>query len=188
MTIPTDFDAVRVEEEILALKERTHRLELERDALMQRIEALAPWGEFDFPEREELANQRFWFYIVPTNRLRELAESELIWEEVKREGHKAYVVVISEWEPQGVPAPRVRTGAISRRKLERRLEDVELELEDASLERIRLTRWRKLLSQSLDALEDRAARKHVAGQCFDSDPVWRQRNHHLYPGHSHSHY
>ena len=59
VTIPTDFDAVRVEEEILALKDRTRRLELERDALMQRIEALAPWGEVDFPPEEELAGQ--WF-------------------------------------------------------------------------------------------------------------------------------
>ncbi len=172
VTIATDFDPVRVEEEILALKERTHRLELERDALMQRIEALAPWGEFDFPIIEELAGLRLWFYVVPTNRMRELAESDLTWEEVKRDGRHAYVIVISDKEPQGVPAPRVRTGAVSRRLLEQRLEDVELELEDASLERIRLTRWRTLLSRSLDALEDRAALKHVAGQCFDSAPVF----------------
>ncbi len=175
VTIATEFDAVEVEAEILELKERTHRLELERDALIQRIEALAPWGEFDFPLIEELAGLRLWFYIVPTNRMRELAQSELTWEEVKRDGRHAYVVVISDGEPQGVPAPRIRTGAVSRRLLERRLEDVELELEDASLERIRLTRWRTPLSRSLDALEDRAARKHVAGQCYDSGPVFAIR-------------
>jgi V/A-type H+-transporting ATPase subunit I len=175
VTIPADFDAVRVEEEILALKDRTHRLELERDAIMQRIEALAPWGEFDFPPEENLAGLRFWFYVVPQNRMRELAELELIWEEVRRDGRNAYVIVISEAEPQGVPAPRVRTGAVSRRKLERRLEDVELELEDTSLERIRLTRWCDMLSRSRDALEDRAARKYAAGQCYDSDPVFALR-------------
>jgi V/A-type H+-transporting ATPase subunit I len=172
VTILTEYDPVRVEEAILELKDRTHRLELERDALMQRIEALAPWGDFDFPPEEDLAGLRLWFYIVPTNRMRELAVSELIWEEVRREGHKAYVAVVSEKEPQGVPAPRVRTGAVSRRQLERRLEDVELELEDASLERIRLTRWHDLLTRSRDALEDRAARMHAAGQCYDSDPVF----------------
>jgi V/A-type H+-transporting ATPase subunit I len=172
VTIPTDFDPVEVEQEILALKDRTHRLELERDALMQRIEALAPWGDFDFPAEEDLAGQRLWFYVVPRNRVHELATSDLIWEEVKRDSRNAYVIVISEEEPEGVPAPRVRSGSVSRRKLERRLEDVELELEDAYLERIRLTRWRELLSRSLDALEDRAARKHAAHQCYDSDPVF----------------
>lgn len=172
VTVPTDFNPVRVEEEILALKDRTHRLELERDALMQRIEALAPWGDFDFPAHEDLAGQRFWFYVVPRNRMRELESSDLIWEEIRRDSRNAYVIVPSEEEPQGVPAPRVRSGKVSRHKLERRLEEVELELEDASLERIRLTRWRELLSRSLDALEDRAARKHAAGQCYESDPVF----------------
>ena len=175
VTVPAHFDAVQVEEEILALQDRIHRLELERDALMHRIEALAPWGDFEFPLVEELAGKRFWFYVVPQNRLRELEASDLIWEEVRREGRNAYVIVISEREPQGVPAPRVRTGKVSRPKLERRLEDVELELEDASLERIRLTRWRALLSRSLDALEDRAARKHAADQCYDSGPVFALR-------------
>ncbi len=174
-TNPTDFDAVRVEEEILELRDRTHRLELERDALIHRIHALAPWGDFEFPPQEDLAGKRLWFYVMPRNRVRELAESDLIWEEVRRDGRNAYVIVVSDDEPLGVPAPRVRTGKVSRRKLERRLEEVELELEDASLERIRLTRWRDLLSRSLDALEDRAARRYAAGQCYDSDPVFALR-------------
>ncbi|UCG75638.1 MAG: ATPase V [Gemmatimonadota bacterium] len=175
LTISTDFDPVRVEAEVLALKDRIHRLELERDTLMHRIEALAPWGDFDFPPAEDLAGRRLWFYVVPRNRVRELAASGLIWEDVRRDGRNAFVIVISESEPQGVPAPRVRTGKVSRRKLERRLHDVELELDDAYLERVRLTRWRVLLSRSLDALEDRAVRNYAAGQCYDSDPVFALR-------------
>jgi V/A-type H+-transporting ATPase subunit I len=174
-TNPADFDAVRVEEEILDLRDRTHRLELERDALLHRIEALTPWGDFDFPPEDQLAGKRLWFYVLPQNRLRELEASQLVWEEVRRDGRNAYVVVISEREPQSVPAPRVRTGSVSRDKLERRLEEVELELEDASLERIRLTRWLALLSRSLDGLEDRAARKHAAERCYDSGPVFALR-------------
>jgi V/A-type H+-transporting ATPase subunit I len=166
------FDPVVVESEIVALQERTHALELERDRLMQRIDALAPWGDFTFPPREELANYRLWFYIVPRNRLNDLRASDLIWEEVSRDGRYSYVAVISEMEPAGVPAPRIRTGAISRHELEARLEEVELELEDARLDRIRLTRWRTLLSTSLDDLEDRAARSHAAQQCLDSGPVF----------------
>jgi V/A-type H+-transporting ATPase subunit I len=175
VTVTAEFDAVKVESEILEVQERTHRLELERDALMHRIEALAPWGDFEFPLVEDLAGQRMWFYIVPQNRIRELEASDLIWDEVKRDGRNAYVIVISDGEPQGVPAPRVRTGKVSHKQLERRLEDVELELEDAALERIRLTRWRAQMSRSLDALEDRAAREHAADQCYDAEPVFALR-------------
>jgi len=169
------FNAVEVEEEILELRERTHELELERDALVHRIEALAPWGDFEFPPEGDLGAQRLWFYVVPQNRLRDLDASNLTWEEIKRVGRNAYVVVLAELEPEDVPVPRVRTGAVSRNALERRLEEVELELEDASLERIRLTRWSSLLSRSLAALEDRAARKLAADQCYDSGPVFALR-------------
>lgn len=172
VTNPAEFDAVQVKRDILQLRDHTHELELERDALMQRIEALTPWGDFEFPPEESLSGQRLWFYVVPQNRLRDLEASDLVWEEVKRDGRDAYVIVVSELEPEGVPAPRVRTGSVSRAKLERRLEDVELGLEDASLERIRLTRWRVLLSRSLAALEDRAARLLAADQCYDSGPVF----------------
>lgn len=174
-TAAARFDPVAVEAEIVALQDRTHDLELERDRLTQRIDALAPWGAFRFPPREDLAGFRFWFYIVPRNRLKELAATDLVWQEVGRDGRSAYVVVISEWEPHGVPAPRVRTGNVSRPDLERRLEEVELALEDAQLERIRLTRWRALLSASLDALEDRAAREHAAAGCHDAGRLFALR-------------
>ncbi len=175
VTHAAEFDAVRVEEDVLELRDHTHQLELERDGLMHHIEALAPWGDFEFPPEEGLGGQRLWFYVLPRNRLHDLEASHLTWEEVKRDGRDAYVIVISEREPQGVPAPRVRTGSVSRQKLEQRLEDVELALEDASLERIRLTRWRRLLSRSMAALEDRAARELAADQCYNSDPVFALR-------------
>jgi len=168
----TDFDAVSIEAEVVALQEHVHELELERDRLIQRIDALAPWGDFTFPERDDLAGQRFWFYVVPRNRLKELSSTDLVWEEVGQDGRNAYIVVISEGEPRGVPAPRIRTGRVSRHLLEARLEEVELALEDAHLERIRLTRWRELLSSSLDALEDRAERAYAADRCLDSGPLF----------------
>ncbi len=172
VTHTASFDAVEVEETILALRDRTHALELERDALIQRIEALAPWGDFEFPPQAELAGHRLWFYVVPQSRLRELDASGLTWEQVKRDGRDAYVVVVAEREPQGVPALRLRTGKVSREELEQRLEEVELEIEDAALERTRLTRWTQLLSQNLAALEDRAAREAASDQCFDAQPVF----------------
>lgn len=175
VTHAAEFDPVRVEEDVLALRDHTHQLELERDGLMHHIEALASWGDFEFPPEEGLAGHRLWFYVLPQNRLRDLEASDLTWEEVKRDGRDAYVIVISELEPQGVPAPRVRTGGVSRQKLEQRLEDVELELGDASLERIRFTRWSLLLSRSLADLEDRAARELAADQCYDSTPLFALR-------------
>lgn len=175
VTHAVDFDAVRVEEQVLQLRDRSHELELERDALLHRIEALAPWGDFEFPPEADLGGRRLWFYVVPQSRLHELEATDLIWEEVKRQGRNVYLVVISESEPHGIPAPRIRTGSISRHELERRLEQVELDLEDASLERIRLTRWSRLLSRSLAALEDHAVRRQAADQCYDSSPVFALR-------------
>lgn len=174
-TAAARFDPVAVEAAIVALQDRTHDLELERDRLIERIEALGPWGDFAFPSLDEVGGYRLWFYVVPRNRLKDLAATELVWEEVGRDGRNSYVVVVSQGEPEGVPAPRIRTGNVSRDVLERRLEEVELALEDAQLERIRLTRWRGLLSASLDALEDRAARGHAAGGCLDRTPLFALR-------------
>ena len=71
-----------------------------------------------------------------------------------------------------MPVARTHTGAKPRHELEARLEDVELAIEDAAAERSSLTRWCLLFAESLDRLEDRAARAHAAELTFDSDPLF----------------
>jgi V/A-type H+-transporting ATPase subunit I len=78
-------------------------------------------------------------------------------------------VVLSEEEPQGMPVARTHTGSKPLSELERRLDEVETESEDLQAERTSLTRWCTLFAQSLDQLEDRAARLRAAAQTFDDD-------------------
>ena len=71
-----------------------------------------------------------------------------------------------------MPVPRTQTGSKPRHELQARLEDVELAIEDAMAERVSLTRWCLLFAQSLDRLEDRAARAHAARLTCDVDPLF----------------
>lgn len=171
-TDTTDFDALEVEERVLALKGRLQDLQDERDFLINRIGDLEPWGNFRFPALEGLDYLRLWFYLVPHYRLREVAETGLCWEVVHRDNRYCYVVVLSPDEPEGMPVKRTHTGAKPMAALEARLNEVELAIEDAEAERTSLTRWCLAFAASLDRLEDRAALEHASNVTLDEDPVF----------------
>jgi V/A-type H+-transporting ATPase subunit I len=163
------FDAVAVEQRALDLKDQILTLEDERDFLRRRIADLQPWGELRFPPLDARHNLRLWFYIVPHREMPQVEDTELVWEVVGRDYRFVYVVVLSEEEPQGMPVARTHTGSKPLSELERRLDEVETESEDLQAERTSLTRWCTLFAQSLDQLEDRAARLRAAAQTFDDD-------------------
>jgi V/A-type H+-transporting ATPase subunit I len=171
---PSHFDAVEVERKALELQRRFHELGNERDFLAQRIEALAPWGEFEFPPLEDLGGKRLWFYAVPHHQMECVVASDLRWELVSRDPRFCYVVVVAEDEPEpeAMPVARTLAGARSRRELARRLEEVEIELEDVEAERISLTRWCTLFGRALDGLDDRAERARAAAQTARAEPVY----------------
>ncbi len=172
VTNPNRFDAVDVERQALDLQRRLHKLRNERDSLALSIESLVPWGDFEFPPVEALGGFRLWFYQVPHDLMPAVAATGLPVEVVQRDDGFCYIVVVSEEEPEGMPAIRVPTGAKSRRELVERLEDVELELEDAEAERIGLTRWCTLFGRAVDGLEDRSARALAAKQTAVAGPVY----------------
>ena len=169
---PEGFDAVAVEQKAHELQDRIQTLADERDFLRGRIEDLRPWGNFRFPPREDLKNLRLWFYIVPYKEMQAVEATDLTWEVVHRDTRFSYVVVISKLQPQGMPVPRTRTGNKPVRELEKRLDEVELELEDVAAERDSLTRWCSLFARNLGWLEDRAARADAAATTYDDDPVF----------------
>ncbi|MEX2026092.1 MAG: ATPase V, partial [Pirellulaceae bacterium] len=96
----------------------------------------------------------------------------LAWEIAARDQRFCYVVVVSEREPRDMPVPRARIGSRSPAELKRRLEEVELAIEDPQAERASLTRWCLLLARSLTALEDTAARAVASEQTCDCDPLF----------------
>jgi V/A-type H+-transporting ATPase subunit I len=166
------FDAEAVARQALELEQRLHALEEEHDFLVQRLDALRPWGAFEFPPLEAMGGQRLWFYVVPHKDMKQVEATDLNWQAVGRDNRFAYVAVVSPDEPAGMPVPRVHLGARPRRELERRLEEVELAIEDAQAERAWLTRWCLLLARSLYRLEDNAVRANALRQTYDNDPVF----------------
>ena len=66
----------------LALQRRLFELRNRRDFLSQRIDNLAPWGDFEFPDPEQLGGQRFWFFQVPHHQMKDVEKTDLRWEVV----------------------------------------------------------------------------------------------------------
>jgi len=167
----SSFGGMAVERRALEIRDRTQTLEDERDFLVARIKILQPWGDF----RLRLVDQhghRLWFYRVPYHRLKEVEETDLIWEAVGRDNQFDYVAVISANEPQGMPVARSRTGSKPLSELEKRLKEVEAELEELQAERTNLTRWCDLFVASLDRLEDRQALLDAFLETYDESPLF----------------
>ncbi|MCD8512632.1 MAG: hypothetical protein LRY63_03925 [Nitrincola sp.] len=124
---------------------RSQRLDLmsRRDFLEKRIKDLTPWGDFVFPDLADLAGHKLWFYLVPNYKMPAVERSGLTWTCVYRDNRNAYVVVLSEHEPDAnrMPVARTLTGTVPLSQLEQNLEDLEIELEAVEAEREALTRW-----------------------------------------------
>ncbi|MDO6513772.1 V-type ATP synthase subunit I [Neptuniibacter sp. 2_MG-2023] len=157
-------------------KNRRLRLDLvERyDFLQKRIKDLTPWGSFELPEENELYGQRFWFYLVPNFRMKELQDVELPWQVVHRDNRHSYIAVISEKEPgiNVLPVVRTHTGAVPLVHLKRELEDIEIELETVEAEREGYTRWIYLLQRSIAGTDDAAQLAEVSNQTLDRDEIF----------------
>ncbi|MEM7734837.1 MAG: hypothetical protein AAF267_03525 [Deinococcota bacterium] len=166
------FDASEITREVLALKPRLHALEDERDELNARIKALKPWGNLQLPPLDELGGICLWFYEIPHPLMRQLANVTYPWQCIHKDNRLNYVVVLSQEEPEGLPVQRTRTGYKPLSQLEMRLEQVESSLEDLEAERSRLTRWRTVLADHLDTLEDAAARRHAANFSYEDEALF----------------
>jgi V/A-type H+-transporting ATPase subunit I len=173
----TRFDMDTAVFAVLANQHRLRDVTDRRDALRQRIRDLIPWGNFELPRLDDLAHQRFWFYVVPRRRMAELSRADLPWQVVHQDARAAWLVVVSPEEPAAemFPAERVRTGPHSLSELRRRLEHTELELEDIQAERQALTRWIYQMSSHLAAAENAASLRHARAQTLDDRELFAVR-------------
>jgi V/A-type H+-transporting ATPase subunit I len=169
-----DFDMAETVRRVLANKDRLREMEDRRDALAQRVQDLAPWGDFVLPPDEDLAGRRLWFYLIPRGKLKGLGNLELPWQVVHQDNLHAYVVVIHPEEPErdALPVPRSHTGRLSLSAVRQELEDTEAALEDIRAERQALTRWIYLMMSHFAQAEDQAALRHAGTQTLDSDDVF----------------
>jgi len=169
-----DFDVDDFVE--LVLNNKRHLLEItdHRDFLSKRINELSPWGDFSLPPESGFREWWLWFYIVPVTQMREMTGTKWPWQVVYRTNKVAYVVVIAPEEPpaNAYPVPRTHTGALSLSQLYDELEQTEIEIEDALIERQTLTRYLHLLQQNLNIADDRAALRNAHQLTLEEDDLF----------------
>lgn len=168
-----EFDVDRLVERTLDLKQRLRAATDRRDFLVQRIAAIEPWGDLEFPPHETLAGYRLWFYVLPLRHRYFLQSVELPWQIVREDRRFAFAVLIAKEEPPSdlLPVPRTHVGALPLAELKAQLEDVEVELEDLTAERHALTRFIYLLSLNLAEADNRASLSFAAQQTRDDDAI-----------------
>jgi len=145
-----------------------------RDFLEKRIKDLEPWGEFSLPDLNDLNHQRFWFYLVPNFKMKEVATTSLPWTVVHQGNRNSYLVVISPEEPAAnlMPVARTHTGYIPLSQLREKLEETEIALEATEAQREALTRWIYLLQRNIASTQDASLLTEVANQSLDFDEVF----------------
>jgi V/A-type H+-transporting ATPase subunit I len=171
---PAGFDLPGTIEAVLENQQRLRDVSDRRDALVERVSELEPWGDFSLPPRQDLAGRKLWFYIVPQRQMPQLASLELPWQVVHRDNRQSWVIVIHPEEPprDALPVPRTMAGALSLAEVRRRLEAAELELEDVQAEHYSLTRWIYLISSHLAQAEDLAQLRHAQAQTLDQETLF----------------
>jgi V/A-type H+-transporting ATPase subunit I len=166
------FDRAQVTAEAIDIQVRERELTDERHALAKAIHDLEPWGEFQLPESGHVAKQRFWFYVIPLNDLKQLAGSETIWREAARDHQFSYVVVLAEQQPEGLPGTQTELDPRPLSELRNRFLAVQEELAELNYRRTGLTRFVDLLAHQLDEADDAAAREHAERISLDAGSVF----------------
>ena len=164
------FDPRLVEERALAIRRKTRDLEDEQLRIERRIRDLEPWGDFALLDAATIEH-RFWFYVVPHTLLTRIP-ADLVWQAVHRDDQACYVVVIAREEPEGMPVARIHTGSRRLSDLRRRLERLQLEIDELQAERDREARWCDLFAASLDHLEDEAEFTRACALTADDAPLY----------------
>jgi len=150
-----NFNRQSIVQQVLDIQTEVRLLSDQRDFLINRIEEIKPWGDFNLATEAELGGIKLWFYIVP-KRAMKLLDDDLIYQVVHVNNTHCFVVVLSEQEPaeSSVPVARSHTGTIPLSKLKKDLQGIESALEDKQAERESLTRWISLIHLSLIENED----------------------------------
>jgi V/A-type H+-transporting ATPase subunit I len=167
-----DLDAVI--DTALKNKDRLRAARDRRDFLAERIAGLEPFGDFALPAAEALRGMKLWFYVLPAKQRRALGKLDLSWQIVGRDQTRLYVVLISRDEPPAsvLPVPRVHTGAQPLSALHEELEQTEIDIEEAEVERAELGRSRDVLGLRLAQAQDADDRRAAAGMTRDADRVF----------------
>jgi V/A-type H+-transporting ATPase subunit I len=164
--------------EALANQQRQREAEDRKLSLAQRLDELAPWGDFTLPNLDELGGYRLWFYRVPSAKVPSFREAlhklELPWQIVYESQRNTYFAIIAEKEPATdvLTVKRTHAGSISPQDLKHQLQQVEIEIDQIEAEHESLSRWIFLLSKNLARVEDRDALNHAQKQAAEQDGIF----------------
>lgn len=169
---PSAFDPAAIEKQVLENKHQIEELQNEKDVIKSKIEELIPWGNFTLPDPKELAGQKFWFYIVPHQEMKNINLQTICAKIARKDNRFNYVVIVAENEPKYMPGTQVKLSTESLNTLTLRLDQIEFAIEDLQLERINLTRWLDLFEKNLFRLEDQAMLVTASYQTYDDHPFF----------------
>ncbi|MGQ7241934.1 V-type ATP synthase subunit I [Salinicola sp. V024] len=142
--------------------------------LQHRRQALAPWGDFQFPPLDALGGLRLWFYLVPLGKRHAIDAIELPWTVVNRDHRQLYLAVVATQEPSAdqVPFARSHTGGVSLTEVRAQEEALRIELEELDAERFFLTRWLTFLATQIADAANAAELNRVTRYCDDSESLF----------------
>ena len=166
------FDPAFLEKQILHNKNQREELQDEKDVIKHKIEELTPWGNFALPDPKELWGQKFWFYVVPHQEMKNINLQTICATTVQKDNRFSYVVVVAENEPEYILATQVKLPKESLSGLKARLDQIEFTMEDIELERVHLTRWLDLFEKNLFKLQDQAVLERASHQTYDQQPLF----------------
>jgi V/A-type H+-transporting ATPase subunit I len=168
------FDLDLVVAAALENKQKRREAEDKKLFLANRLEKLAPWGNFTLPNLDDLGGYRLWFYQVPHTKAKQIQGLELPWQIVGKDHLHVYLVIIAKEEPPAniLPVPRTLAGSVSPEKLQYQLEQVEVELDEIGAEHEALSRCIFLLSKNLTRAEDEVALQQASSQAKDEDGIF----------------
>ena len=166
------FDRQQIVADALNVKRREQELGDQRDDMRAAIQQLEPWGEFQVDGDGGVGGIRFWFYVVPLRQLAHVMSLGWLAREVSRDHMSAYVLILSQEQPQDIPGQPVELDRRPLSELRRQLEDLEERLEELHHQRVGLTRWCQQLAGVLDEAMDIAAQQRALRQTLNGQNVY----------------
>lgn len=166
------FDPYLIEQHILQNKQHTERLQDEADEIACKIDQLTPWGHFVLPSPHEVADQQFWFYIVPHHEMKYVRMQTICAAKVQEDHLFSYVVVISKQAPEDMPGKQVNLPQEPLASLKERLEHIQFEVEQLQIERLHLTRWLELFKKNLFKLKNQAILEQASQTTYDTHTLF----------------
>ncbi len=166
-----DFNAEELIEEITGL--RTARAELieQQEVLEKEIKALSPWGNFEFVPKEEIEDHKFWFYIMPNYKVAQIPK-KTIYSIINQVSSESYVLVLSKDRPHNMPTKYIKLDRRSLGKLQAELENINEQIDDIDTKRIALTKYRHLLAENLNDVNNEAKRLEVEYQSSNDGDIF----------------